>query len=114
MQESVNQPEIQFPSFFLSFLFFGYCHCTETLLITGIVPSTPTLFPPRRSDGFGEAVSSPHVPTGSRFTYESAPSNNSGSTEVIPEQTLEFSHTDDNSMCSPFNIILIKCFQCVL
>ncbi|KAK4876820.1 hypothetical protein RN001_009326 [Aquatica leii] len=64
----------------------------------GIVPSTPTLFVPRRSDGFGEAVSSPHVPTSGRFTFnESAPSNNSGSTEVVPEQTLEFSHTDDNS-----------------
>ncbi|KAF5304003.1 hypothetical protein FQA39_LY01788 [Lamprigera yunnana] len=62
----------------------------------GIVPSTPTLFVPRRSDGFGEAVSSPHVPTSGRFTFnESAPSNNSGSTEVVPEQTLEFS--DDNS-----------------
>ncbi|KAF5305601.1 hypothetical protein FQR65_LT07681 [Abscondita terminalis] len=64
----------------------------------GIVPSTPTLFVPRRSDGFGEAVSSPHVPTSGRFTFnESAPSNNSGSTEVVPEQTLEFSHADDNS-----------------
>ncbi|XP_023716827.1 nucleoprotein TPR isoform X2 [Cryptotermes secundus] len=33
-----------------------------------IVPSTPTLFVPRRTDGFGEAVSSPQVPTG-RFTF---------------------------------------------
>lgn len=33
-----------------------------------IVPSTPTLFVPRRTDGFGEAVSSPHVPSG-RFTF---------------------------------------------
>ncbi|XP_014488152.1 PREDICTED: nucleoprotein TPR-like isoform X2 [Dinoponera quadriceps] len=33
-----------------------------------IVPSTPTLFVPRRSDGFGEAVSSPQVPQG-RFTF---------------------------------------------
>jgi len=32
-----------------------------------IVPSTPTLFVPRR-DGFGEAVSSPQVPQG-RFTF---------------------------------------------
>lgn len=34
----------------------------------GIVPSTPTLYVPRRTDGFGEAVSSPHVPSG-RFTF---------------------------------------------
>uniref|UniRef100_T1J0B3 Nucleoprotein TPR n=1 Tax=Strigamia maritima TaxID=126957 RepID=T1J0B3_STRMM len=33
-----------------------------------IVPSTPTLFPPRRSDGFAEAVNSPHVPQG-RFVF---------------------------------------------
>ncbi|XP_033209143.1 nucleoprotein TPR-like isoform X2 [Belonocnema kinseyi] len=33
-----------------------------------IVPSTPTLFVPRRGDGFGEAVSSPQVPQG-RFTF---------------------------------------------
>ncbi|XP_058789794.1 nucleoprotein TPR [Phymastichus coffea] len=37
-----------------------------------IVPSTPTLFVPRRNDGFGEAVSSPQVP--SRFTF-GEPSN---------------------------------------
>ncbi|XP_051174649.1 nucleoprotein TPR-like isoform X2 [Leptopilina boulardi] len=39
-----------------------------------IVPSTPTLFVPRRGDGFGEAVSSPQVPQG-RFTFgdQSAP-----------------------------------------
>ncbi|KAL1463361.1 hypothetical protein WDU94_015118 [Cyamophila willieti] len=35
----------------------------------GIVPSTPTLFVPRRTD----AVSSPHVPSG-RFTFSSEPS----------------------------------------
>ena len=34
----------------------------------GIVPSTPTLFVPRRTDGFGEAVSSPQVPSG-RFIF---------------------------------------------
>ncbi|OXU24549.1 hypothetical protein TSAR_006499, partial [Trichomalopsis sarcophagae] len=33
-----------------------------------IVPSTPTLFVPRRNDGFGEAVSSPQVPQ-ARFTF---------------------------------------------
>ena len=35
-----------------------------------IVPSTPTLFVPRRTDGFAEAVSSPQVPTG-RFLFGS-------------------------------------------
>lgn len=35
----------------------------------GIVPSTPTLFVPRRTDGFGEAVSSPQVPSAGRFTF---------------------------------------------
>ncbi|XP_011301181.1 nucleoprotein TPR [Fopius arisanus] len=40
-----------------------------------IVPSTPTLFVPRRGDGFGEAVSSPQVPQG-RFTFgDSTPSS---------------------------------------
>nr|CAH7750846.1 unnamed protein product [Callosobruchus chinensis] len=42
----------------------------------GIVPSTPTLFVPRRSDGFGEAVSSPHVPNAApaaRFTFGEPP-----------------------------------------
>ncbi|XP_034946959.1 nucleoprotein TPR [Chelonus insularis] len=40
-----------------------------------IVPSTPTLFVPRRGDGFGEAVSSPQVPQ-ARFTFgDSTPSS---------------------------------------
>ncbi|CAH1968108.1 unnamed protein product [Acanthoscelides obtectus] len=42
----------------------------------GIVPSTPTLFVPRRSDGYGEAVSSPHVPNAppaARFTFGEPP-----------------------------------------
>lgn len=37
-----------------------------------IVPSTPTLFVPRRNDGFSEAVSSPQVPSG-RFTFAQEP-----------------------------------------
>ncbi|KAK3915190.1 Nucleoprotein TPR [Frankliniella fusca] len=37
-----------------------------------IVPSTPTLFVPRRTDGFGEAVSSPQVPSAGRFTFSDA------------------------------------------
>lgn len=66
----------------------------------GIVPSTPTLFVPRRSDGFGEAVSSPHVPTSGRFTFSesSVQPNAAGSSEVVPEQTLEVANLDDNSM----------------
>ncbi|EFA01249.2 nucleoprotein TPR isoform X2 [Tribolium castaneum] len=64
----------------------------------GIVPSTPTLFVPRRSDGFGEAVSSPHVPTSGRFTFnESVPPNTAGSSEIVPEQTLEVTNMDENS-----------------
>lgn len=65
----------------------------------GIVPSTPTLYVPRRSDGFGEAVSSPHVPTSGRFTFsESAQPNVPGSSEIVPEQSLEPGSLDDTSM----------------
>lgn len=62
----------------------------------GIVPSTPTLFVPRRSDGFGEAVSSPHVPSG-RFTFNESvlPTHTAGSSEVVPEHSLE--GNDENS-----------------
>lgn len=71
------------------------------IILIGIVPSTPTLFVPRRSDGFGEAVSSPHVPICGRFTFnETVPPSNIGSTEIIPEQTLEVANLDDNSMFS--------------
>lgn len=63
----------------------------------GIVPSTPTLYVPRRSDGFGEAVSSPVVPTSGRFSFnESATPTGTGSNEVVPEQTLEIANVDDN------------------
>ncbi|KAG8185285.1 hypothetical protein JTE90_023894 [Oedothorax gibbosus] len=40
----------------------------------GIVPSTPTLYVPRRTDGFAEAVSSPHVPQ-VRFLFNSSDSS---------------------------------------
>ncbi|KAJ8942930.1 hypothetical protein NQ318_003815 [Aromia moschata] len=64
----------------------------------GIVPSTPTLYVPRRSDGFGEAVSSPHVPTSGRFTFsESVQTSMPGSSEIVPEQTLETGNLDDTS-----------------
>lgn len=43
-------------------------HGYEEIGDDGIVPSTPTLYVPRRTDGFGEAISSPHVPSG-RFTF---------------------------------------------
>lgn len=50
--------------------FFVFCEKPQSYEDGGddcIVPSTPTLFVPRR-DGFGEAVSSPQVPQG-RFTF---------------------------------------------
>lgn len=64
----------------------------------GIVPSTPTLYVPRRSDGFGEAVSSPVVPTSGRlFSFnESGTASGTSSNEVVPEQTLEITNVDDN------------------
>ena len=54
-----------------------------------IVPSTPTLFVPRRSDGFAEAVSSPHVPP-QRFIFSShgdstAPSGQAGKCGYLPQ-----------------------------
>lgn len=44
-----------------------------------IVPSTPTLFVPRRNDDFGEAVSSPQV-VQTRFTFGESPTAISVST----------------------------------
>ncbi|CAG2064774.1 unnamed protein product, partial [Timema podura] len=51
-----------------------------------IVPSTPTLFVPRRSDGFGEAVSSPQVPQG-RFIFSETnpPTARAGVAQVASE-----------------------------
>lgn len=37
------------------------------------MPSTPTLCVPRRTDGFGEAVSSPQVPSTGRFFSDNNP-----------------------------------------
>ncbi|KAF4519159.1 hypothetical protein B566_EDAN008222 [Ephemera danica] len=67
-----------------------------------IVPSTPTLFVPRRREGFGEGVSSPQVPQsqGRLFTFapESTPSpmsapqvSASGGSETLEEARLEAS-----------------------
>ncbi|CAG9856760.1 unnamed protein product [Phyllotreta striolata] len=81
----------------------SYGHGLDEIGDDGIVPSTPTLYVPRRSDGFGEAVSSPHVPTSGRFTFNesSTGSNVAGSSgiENVPEQTLVEppGHSDDNS-----------------
>ncbi|XP_074025813.1 nuclear basket protein megator isoform X2 [Leptinotarsa decemlineata] len=73
-------------------------HGLEEIGDDGIVPSTPTLYAPRRSDGFGEAVSSPHVPTSGSFTFnESSQHNISGSNEVVPEQTLDSGNLDETS-----------------
>ncbi|XP_049818451.1 nucleoprotein TPR isoform X3 [Aethina tumida] len=75
-------------------------HGLEDVGDDGIVPSTPTLFVPRRSDGFGEAVSSPQVPTsgGRLFTFGEPSHHAAGSSEAVPEQTLEVvGNTDDNS-----------------
>ncbi|XP_044737126.1 nucleoprotein TPR isoform X2 [Chrysoperla carnea] len=52
----------------------------------GIVPSTPTLYVPRRTDGFGEAVSSPHVPSGGRFTFNDPPATTGRNTISNVEQ----------------------------
>ncbi|XP_024937433.1 nucleoprotein TPR isoform X2 [Cephus cinctus] len=52
-----------------------------------IVPSTPTLFVPRRGDSFGEAVSSPQVPQGS-FTFgDPAPPSTASSTPALATPT---------------------------
>ncbi|KAF7268978.1 hypothetical protein GWI33_017962 [Rhynchophorus ferrugineus] len=81
----------------------------EAGLDDGIVPSTPTLFVPRRLDGFGEAVSSPHVPSsvGGRFTFNETSQasgpiahgdpHGSGTSEAVPEHRLEVPQADDNS-----------------
>ncbi|GLV34014.1 Megator [Carabus blaptoides fortunei] len=68
----------------------------------GIVPSTPTLYVPRRTDGFGEAVSSPHVPSG-RFTFSdtgSAAPRGAGIAQVanegIDDTRVDLSQLDDS------------------
>ncbi|KAK0158432.1 hypothetical protein PV328_009434 [Microctonus aethiopoides] len=50
-----------------------------------IVPSTPTLFVPRRGDGFSDTVSSPQVPQGRFIFNDSAPSSTpSLTTATVP------------------------------
>ncbi|XP_014207653.1 nucleoprotein TPR [Copidosoma floridanum] len=53
-----------------------------------IVPSTPTLFVPRRSDGFGEAINSPQVPQ-NRFVF--------GETSIPVSSTLTSAHTSTSA-----------------
>ncbi|XP_066254200.1 nucleoprotein TPR isoform X1 [Euwallacea similis] len=75
----------------------------EGMLDDGIVPSTPTLFPHRRSDGFGEAVSSPHVPTSAtgRFTFNESQLAIGGTAaqgrEPPEHNLLEVPQVDDHS-----------------
>lgn len=75
-------------------------HGFEEIGDDGIVPSTPTLYVPRRTDGFGEAVSSPHVPSG-RFTFSetsssAAPRNVAQASEVIDDTRVDLSQLDDS------------------
>lgn len=62
-----------------------------------IVPSTPTLFTPRRADGFGEAVSSPQVPHQARFTFSDPlpPISRSGINPVSGEGLEDASQLDE-------------------
>ncbi|XP_015171242.1 PREDICTED: nucleoprotein TPR-like [Polistes dominula] len=65
-----------------------------------IVPSTPTLFVPRRGDGFGEAVSSPQVPQ-ARFTFgDSSASNTASSTPSLTTTTGTVTRTIFGSLSS--------------
>lgn len=70
----------------------------------GIVPSTPTLFVPRRGDVFSEALNSPRVPQG-RFVFSSTvPEATPGLSQLASEGTLgvddtrmDLSQFDDNN-----------------
>nr|XP_050852779.1 nucleoprotein TPR-like isoform X1 [Vespula vulgaris] len=65
-----------------------------------IVPSTPTLFVPRRGDGFGEAVSSPQVPQ-ARFTFgDSSASGTASSTPSLTTTTGTVTRTIFGSLSS--------------
>lgn len=64
-----------------------------------IVPCTPTLYAQRRTDGFSEAVSSPHsqVPSAARFTF-SEPRTLTGQSSVVPSDRVEESQHDTNEV----------------
>lgn len=59
-----------------------------------IVPSTPTLYVPRRADGFSEAVSSPHLQVAARFTYDSGTRTNLTS-ENIDDTRVDLMQLDE-------------------
>lgn len=60
-----------------------------------IVPSTPTLYVPRRADGFSEAVSSPHLQVAARFTYESGTRTNLTS-DGIDDTSVDLMQLDES------------------
>jgi hypothetical protein len=69
----------------------------------GIVPSTPTLFVPRRGDGFADPLNSPRVPQG-RFVFSSSIPEAQTLSALANETTLgvddtrmDLSQFDDNS-----------------
>ncbi|CAG2100937.1 unnamed protein product [Medioppia subpectinata] len=69
----------------------------------GIVPSTPTLFVPRRGDGFADALNSPRVPQG-RFVFSSSIPEAATLSGLANETTLgvddtrmDLSQFDDNN-----------------
>jgi nucleoprotein TPR len=73
----------------------------------GIVPSTPTLFVPRRGDSFAEALNSPRVPQG-RFVFSSSIPEASALSQLASEGTLgvddtrmDLSQFDDNGRSVP-------------
>ncbi|XP_058455681.1 nucleoprotein TPR isoform X3 [Malaya genurostris] len=73
-----------------------------------IVPSTPTLYVPRRTDGFSDAVSSPHpqVPN-ARFTFieTSRTSNAAADAQLLPEgiddTRMDLSQLDESNSVRP-------------
>ncbi|XP_059609056.1 nucleoprotein TPR isoform X2 [Phlebotomus argentipes] len=66
-----------------------------------IVPSTPTLFAPRRADGFSEVISSPHpqVPHAARFTFTEATRQSAlvpgGNLEGMDDTQIDLSQLDE-------------------
>lgn len=83
-------------------------HGFEEMGDDSIVPSTPTLYVPRRTDGFGEAVSSPHVPN-ARFTFGEtlvAPrSSHSQVVDVNDDSRLDLSQLDDSGASVAIEIL---------
>lgn len=64
-----------------------------------IVPSTPTLYTPRRADGFSEAVSSPHpqVQQAARFTFAESGSRANLAAEGMDDTRIDLTQLDANS-----------------